>query len=73
VRTAQINRLTGRPSQSALEAATPSSPGYNGGVRFRRYSRQGCKKSAGIKLLVNNTFRDNILSIIQTNYIIKAV
>jgi hypothetical protein len=42
-------------------------------VYFRRYARQGCKKSVGIKLSVNNTFGDNILSIIQTNFIIKAV
>jgi hypothetical protein len=68
-----MKRLTGRASQSALEAATPSSPGSDGGAHFRRYARQGCKKSVGIKLLVNNTFGDNILSIIQTNYIIKAV
>jgi hypothetical protein len=70
---AQINRLTGRASQSALEATTPSSPGYDGGAHFHLYAHQGCKKSAGMKLLVNNMFGDNILSIIQTNYILKAV
>jgi hypothetical protein len=36
-------------------------------------ARQGCKKSARIKLLVDNLFGDKALSIIQTNLIIKAV
>jgi hypothetical protein len=67
---AQSNRLTGRASQSSLEATTPSSPGYDGGAHFRLYGHQGCKKSAGIELLVNNMFGDNILSIIKTNYIL---
>jgi hypothetical protein len=34
----------------------PSSPGYDGGVHFRRRVRQGCKKMARIKMLVNKTF-----------------
>jgi hypothetical protein len=51
--------LTGRAGQSALEIATPSSPGYDGGAHFRRYACQSCKKSAGIKVLVNNTIRDH--------------
>jgi hypothetical protein len=67
---AQISRLTGRAGQSTLDPATPSSPGYNGGAHFCRYARQGCKKSAGIKLLVHNTFGDNIMSIIESNFFI---
>jgi hypothetical protein len=31
------------------------------------------KRSAGIKLLVENKYGDKTLSIIQTNFIIKAV
>jgi hypothetical protein len=54
VRTAQINRFTGRASQSAVEAVTPSSLGYDGGVHFYRRARQGCQKSARLKLLVDN-------------------
>jgi hypothetical protein len=69
---AQINRLTGRASQSALEAATPSGPGYDGGTHFHRRARQGCQKSARIKMLVNNTYGDKILSIIQIDFIIRA-
>jgi hypothetical protein len=72
-RTAQINRLTGRASQSALEAATPSSPGYDGGAHFHRRARQGCQKSARIKMLVDNTYGDKILSMIQIDFIIRAV
>ncbi len=39
---AQINRLTGRARQSALEAANPSSPGYDGSAHFHHRARQGC-------------------------------
>ncbi len=54
--TARINRFTGRASQSTLEAATPSSPGYDGGALFHRRARQGCQKLARIKMLVDNTY-----------------
>ncbi len=70
---AQINRLIGRASQSALKAATPSSPGYDGGTHFHRRARQGCQKSARIKMLVVNTYGDKILSIIQIDFITRAV
>jgi hypothetical protein len=70
---AQISRLTSRAGQSILENHYPSSPGYNGGTHFRRCAHQGCKKLARKKLMVINTFGDKTLSIIQTNYIIKAV
>jgi hypothetical protein len=69
---AQINRLTGRASQSALEAATPSNPGYDGGAHFHRRARQGCQKSARFKMLVDNMYGDKILSIIQIDFIIRA-
>ncbi len=72
-RFAQINRLTSRASQCALEAATPSSPGYDGGAHFHRCARQGCQKSARIKLLVNNMLGEKAMSIIQTNFIKIAV
>jgi hypothetical protein len=62
-----------RQSQSALEAATPSSPGYDGGAHFHRRARQGCQKSVRIKILVDNTYGDKILSIIQIELIIRAV
>jgi hypothetical protein len=71
---AQINRLTGRASQSALEAATPSSPGFDGGVFFHhRCARQGCEKSTRIKMLVDSTYGGKTLSIIQIDFIIRAV
>jgi hypothetical protein len=70
---AQINRLTGRASKSALEAATPSSPGYDGGAHFQRRARQGCQKSARIEMLVDNTYGDKILLIFQIDFIIRAV
>ncbi len=72
-RTAQINRLTSRASQSALEAVTPSHPGYDGGAHFHRRARQGCQKSARIKLLVKNMLGEKAMSIIQTNFIKIAV
>jgi hypothetical protein len=72
-RTAQINHFTGRASQSAVEAATPSSPGYDGGAHFHRRARQGCKKSARLKLLVDNMPGEKKISIIQTNFIKIAV
>jgi hypothetical protein len=64
---AQINRLTGRASQSTFEAATLSSPGYDGGAHFQRRARQGCQKLARIKLLVDNMLGEKAMSIIQTN------
>jgi hypothetical protein len=70
---AQINRLTGRASQSALEAATPSNPGYDRGALFHRRARQGCQKSARIKLLVNNMLGETAMSSIQMNFIKRAV
>jgi hypothetical protein len=69
----QINRLTGRASQSAFEAVTPSSPGYDGGVHFHRRACQGCQKSERIKLLVDNMLGEKEMSIIQTNLIKIAV
>ncbi len=38
---AQIIHLTGRCGQSALETATPSSLGYDGGAHFHCCARQG--------------------------------
>jgi hypothetical protein len=64
-----MNRLTGRSSQSALEAATPSSPGYDGGAHFHHRARQGCQKSARIKLLVDNMLGEKAMLIIQANFI----
>ncbi len=72
-RTAQINYLTGRASQSALEAATPSNPGYDGGALFQRRTRQGCQKSARIKLLVDNMLGETAMLIIQMNFTKRAV
>jgi hypothetical protein len=42
-------------------------------VHFRRYARQGCQKSARIKLLVYNMLGEKTLPIIQTNFIVIAV
>jgi hypothetical protein len=70
---AQINRLTGRAGQSALEAATPSSPGYDGGAHFCCRQHQGCQKLARIKLLVDNRLGKKAMSVIQTNLIKTAV
>jgi hypothetical protein len=61
---AQINRLTGRASQSAVKTATPSSPDYDGGEHFHRRACQGCQKSARIKLLVDNMPGEKTISII---------
>jgi hypothetical protein len=36
-------------------------------------AHQGYKKSAGIKLLVNSAFEEKVLSITQTNCVIKVV
>jgi hypothetical protein len=68
-----MNCLTGRSSQSALEVATPSSPGYDGSVHFHRRVRQGCQKSARIKLLVDYMLGEKAMSIIQANFIKIAV
>ncbi len=73
VRLAQINRLISRASQIALEAATPSSVGYDWGMHFRRRACQGCQKLARIKLLVDNMLREKAMSIIQENFIKIAV
>ncbi len=70
---AQMNRLTGRASQNTLEAATLSSPGYDGGAHFHRRACQGCQKSARIKLLVDNMLGEKAKSIIQSNFIKIAV
>jgi hypothetical protein len=35
--------------------------------------RQGCKKAARIKMLGHNMYGDKTLSIIQINFIIRAV
>jgi regulator of extracellular matrix RemA (YlzA/DUF370 family) len=42
-------------------------------LHFRRHARQGCKNAARIKMLVDNTYGEKTLSIIQTNFIIRAV
>jgi hypothetical protein len=42
-------------------------------ARISVATRQGCKKSAKIKLLVDETFGDKNLSIIQTNHTSKAI
>jgi hypothetical protein len=68
-----MNRLTDRTSESALEAATPSHPGYDGGAHFHCRARQGCQKSARIKMLVDNAYGDKTLLIIQIDFIIRAV
>jgi hypothetical protein len=68
-----MNRLIGRVSQSALEAATPSRLGCDGGAHFHRRARQGCQKSARIKTFVDNTYENKTLSIIQIDFIIRAV
>jgi hypothetical protein len=65
--------LAGRAGQSALYTATTSNPQYDRGAGIHRHTRQGCKKSAKIKLLVDNTYGIKTLLIIPTNYIIKAV
>ncbi len=72
-RTAQINRLTGRDRQSALEPAIPSSSGDDGGAHFHHRARQGCQKLARIKLLVDNMLGEKTMSIIQMNFIKIAV
>jgi hypothetical protein len=64
-----MNRLTGRASQSALKAATPSSLGYDGGAHFHHRVGQSCQKSARIKLLVDNMLGEKAMSIIQANFI----
>jgi hypothetical protein len=71
---APVSCLAGRAGQSALGAATPSSLSYDEGANFRRRSRQGYKKSVGKnkKLLADNMSWDKTLSIIQTNFIVKA-
>jgi hypothetical protein len=71
--TAQISCLTGRASQNAFKTTTPSCLSYDGGGHFYHSTCQGCKKSAKIQLLVDNTFGDKTLLTIQTNCIIKAV
>jgi hypothetical protein len=68
-----MNRLIGRASQSALEAATPSRPGCDGCAHFHRRAHQGCQKSARIKKLVDNTYENKTLSIIQIDFIIRSV
>jgi hypothetical protein len=70
---AQFIHLTGRADQSAIETITTSNLSYDRGGHFRRCGSQGCKKSARIKPLVDDTFREKTLSIIQTNCSIKAV
>jgi hypothetical protein len=60
-------------SDQPFQTATPSSPGYDGGTHFCCPARQGCRKLARIKLVVDNMFGDKTLLIIQTNFIIIAV
>ncbi len=61
------------PRITALGTATPSSPSNDRGAHFCRCTRQSCKKSARIKVLVDNTHGDKTVSIIQTYCIIKVV
>jgi hypothetical protein len=42
-------------------------------ARIFTAARQGCQKSARIKTLVDNTYENKTLSIIQIDFIIKAV
>ncbi len=70
---AQINPLICRAGQSALEAATPSSAGYDWGAYFPHRACQGCQKSVRIKLLVDNMLGEKVMFIIQTNFIKIAV
>jgi hypothetical protein len=46
----QINHLTDRAGQSAMEAATPSSPGYNGDAHFCRRTHQALWTVGDIRL-----------------------
>ncbi len=61
---APTSRLDGRAGQSALYTMTPSNPRYDRGAGIRRHTRKGYKKSAKIKLLVNNTYGIKTMSII---------
>ncbi len=49
---------------TAEPAMTPSNPRYDRGAGIRRHTRKGSKKSAKIKLLVNNTYGIKTMSII---------
>jgi hypothetical protein len=64
----------GRQSQpKRLIYCDPSNPLYDRGTGIHPHTRQGCKKSAKIKLLVDNTYGIKTPLTIWTNYIIKAV
>jgi hypothetical protein len=65
--------LDGRTGQITLYTVTPSNLRYDRGDGILHRTHQGCKKSARIKLLVNNTNGIKALSIIQTNYITKTI
>ncbi len=52
---ALIGRFAGITGQTTSYTPTPSGPSYGVGMNFFCCcAHQGCKKSAGIKLLVNN-------------------
>jgi hypothetical protein len=70
---AQISCSPSRAGQTTLNTTTPSGPSYDGGANFHCCARQGCKKLAGIKLLIDCAYEDNTLSITRTNCVIKAV
>jgi hypothetical protein len=71
---ALISCLANRASLNAIDAATPSSPIYDGGAGLYQRTCQDCKKKlARIKLLVNSACGKKTPSIIQTNCIIKTV
>jgi hypothetical protein len=58
----QLDQLFSLKSQSKqLKTTTTYGPSYDGGAHFHRCTYQGSKKSAGTKLLVNNTFEDKNL------------
>jgi hypothetical protein len=42
-------------------------------LHLHRRARQCCKKSTGIKLLIDSAYEDKILPITKTNCVIKAV
>jgi hypothetical protein len=49
----RVNYSASRADQTTSNTRTPPSPSYNGGAHFWRHARQGCKTSAGIKLLID--------------------
>ncbi len=56
-----------------LTYPTPSSPSYDRGVHFRCCTHQGCTKSKGIKLLVEDAYQDKTLPLTWRNCVMTAV